>query len=588
MVVWLTKGLGLFTAAFLLVISPRPAGAEQDLSLERIFHRALASYMEGNLGEAADEFLSLQNAGKELGYKNLPEYSVNLLALAEEAESENRDNVNSDEKVRFLVHQALLLSPDDGRIQLCALKYFQALGVLDWLRNLLQGTQGLFHFPSLMWGLAANTILLVLVSVTLAMFLACVIHLCKNCASIQTKISNTLPFRWRQSCGPPLCLAIFLLPLGGGILVSIAVWSAILSKLVDRCRNFMLFAAILTIGWAVGLPSSVLLRANLEHPAVRFVERLRNESYSPSDLPIIRRALQEAPNSPLLLLALGKTLSLEAYNEEAKSVLKSLFPLPDVDPEVAASALVNLGVLEYRAGRLDEALSYLTQAGHLGDQTPERYFNLSLVSMAQLNTEQYRDYYAQATRSDSKRVMALSENEEVQKNGVLPRLSYPYVSQLLTARRDSWGGLSRKIDVHFHQLVRCLIRFGGIQFTLVLGVGLLVFGLRFVFTDVKARWGTKSSDSSEPLAAQLVWATIPGGLALAGARPISGVALFSMFTLTLMLGMGTPVQPVSLLPMELANTGFYITLAIAMVLLPTVAALYKAKRSLQKTRSGRK
>ena len=511
---------------------------------DRHFIQAFAAMSANDYEKGVEQIGVLAEKAFEKSYLNLPDYSFRLI-------EESRALIEAGEidKGKFVLRKAEDLSPHDARVHLSMVELYKTIGLSEAFRHLFKGASLLLLLPQSSIPLLLNIFLVFLVSATSSLLIVCLVQLILNAKLIARQCSQMLPTLYRGIGGPVFYLLIFTLPIYGGILMVVAVWSIVLSSYLRSSKWLGLCAgAVISLWWLV-TPIALNVAKQTANPIQSSLNNIKAQSYGREDAERIDTWLQLYPRDAMLLFSKGLQYLYEGNLDESEKVFLKLRALPGTGVKrlVEVPSLINLGVISYKRKDYQKAKEYLQEAEVKDTPTASLLLNLSNVHLALIDTVGHQKYYKQAISKDPDII-------EKYKQGAF---SYPDFDQLMVAQAPSWKVYYKRylspyliVDSSFlddrHKRIKKVYKYlvkDGTRRTLVtLTLLTLVFGLYGAFWP-KKRYYVKYEQQRKP---SLGWALLPGGLFMAGEMAEIGWLLLStIFTLALFaLGVGEQMYQV--------------------------------------------
>ncbi len=545
-------------------------GAES--KMKKAFASALNRIQTDEMGLAAKHLSSLQQTASEEGYLNLSDYSMDLLSVAQQAESEGK---TAD--VRFLASHAVELSPRDPRVLFLAASLYSSIGWSSASSYAIEGLKKLPEYPLVAATLMLNTVLLLLAAATLALFVVCVVQLVRNTERIFAFCSGIGPRAYRGYAAVGLLAGVMILPFLGGLLFALGCWAIVISRIRESARFLPALVGAVILAWGFALPVVSTLSYNLGLESNRVMQDLSNLSYSPEGAELLSEASKKHPNNPLLRLSLAQLNHLKGNFGVAESEYRKVVASPDAEKGLAATAKLNLAVLEYNRGEFAKARQLLDEQLAKGTNSFELFYNLSITNLALLDTQKHREFYLQAKDVDEARLSAIdaknAENPAPLMSGA-PTTSYlPALSSSILANDTAAFEKSRARQT---VLASSLLRSGNVSMLIAWGGIVVLLGVLSALSRpsphrLKALGSAVFSETDQESS---LWLLLPGGRFLAGDRPLLGAGVLTFCVLFVLAALDSPVAllPASPLTMNLDSL-FFIAAASVFLIFAGLSAL---------------
>ena len=546
---------GIFAVAiFLACVAVSPVMAEeQSVSLTALDQRFQAILQATNAEDyqtAFNQTEELQQLAERNGVTNLLAYSLRLVDEAKFLASNPR-SASLHQKIEFLLARAFELSPEEPVPYLESVTLWNQIGVEEAVGLLGQGLSRLVYSARTMV-LSGITIWFLLLSATsLALLFCCVVRLIVNLKRLIYALSQALPARSRAVGSMAAVLIVLFVPLAGGPLLALAVWSLVLSRYLREGKWFAVMAGAMILSWAMTLITFERVSMHAASPRLQAMDRVLRGSYSPRDREILEQAVEEWSFDPLVMLARGELAILEGDVANADTYLSRVLTIGQqvaLPATVQRRAMFSLGALRYQQGVFDAAERFFSEVEQSDRSFPVMY-NLALTKLARVDTVGHQEYYAKAKSLDWARLQQL-ENASLTANAPIFIWQLPTPSTLLlrelfqpvpeSLKRDAAKAENMRRVVESH-LLFWRWDIGPISGAIAI-LGCLTFG-----------WGYLLMIGREPRRVFLektntgrsaIWALVPMGPFLLRAKPGTGLALLTLFLACFMTGVSEP----SLLP----------------------------------------
>lgn len=551
-------------------------GAESQIKQE--FATALRQIQNAELGLAAKSLASVERLASAEGYLNTSEYSMDLLSLARQAEEEGKTV-----DVRFLISNAIELSPRDPRVLFLAASFYSSIGISSAMSYATEALLKLPSYPLVAATIMLNAILLLLAAATLALFVVCVVQLVRNTERIFAFCSGIGPRALRGYCAVALLAGVMLLPFLGGLLFALGCWAIVVSRIRESARFLPALVASLILAWGFSLPVVSTLSYNLGLESNRVMQDLSNLSFSPEGGELLTEASKKHAENPLLRLSLAQLNHLKGAFGVAESEYRHVVASPESERGLVATAKLNLAVLEYNRGEFEKARRLLSEQLSDGVSSFELYYNLSITNLALLNTSKHSEYYLMAKNIDEKRLSAIDAKEL---NNPVPLMSgaptTSYLPALTTSILASDAEAFERSKAKQAMLASSLLRDGNVTRLLIWGGIVMLLGVLSALRRpsphrLKSLGGAVFSEDDQESA---LWLLLPGGRFLAGDRPLLGAAALTLCVVFVLAAVDAPVAllPAGPVPMNLDSL-FFLAAASVFVIFASISMLLSMRNT---------
>lgn len=549
--------------------------------LEYLFSRVQQRLNSHQQERAGEELHLLHKTALQFGYTNLPQYSFELLHRAERTADQGKDS-----EVRFLIEGAVLLSPDNVRV-LLATSWFSRIIGWSGMRYLVRGVLRLHRYPLVVENVFLNVLLMSLLAITLSLFIVCIIQFVRNMPFLLREISQVLPPKIAGFLGPIFVVAMFIVPLRGGILLALGCWGLFLEFFVKHCKRLGLFTAMLLGCWWAGIillervGAQVTLEQNLA------IENIHNGSFTLQDKAHLEQALRQQPDDWLLLFSYGQKLEHEGLVPEAIGVFERLLQV-NRQGSLEVPILIHLGALHFLQGEYLMAKELFLEAEKRGGDSFELFYDLSQVSFIMSDLEKWRSYYNLAKRRDEQRLRMLEENTDQQEGPLFVGIhSTVLFYQLLKRVHEGEVFFRPQISSEGQQLARSLVSFGSLRAISMLSLSVLVVWMIISMSPWTTRDYSFLEDHNKKPSA--IWFFLPAGIYLSGSKPIAGVLLLALVFGFFMAGVERPAELFPLIPfphIEGALIGYQLFLWCSLFLMLTIAvvSILSGRKRMEKSK----
>ncbi len=525
--------------------------------MNRKFYHALNDVLANNFTGAAQKLRSVRGISYKQGYTGLPDYSIELIGRAKASMAEGRDQA-----AKFLIAQAVELSPDHPRVNLLAASFYKLVGVGNALSYLGTTFASMHRYPFFFGTLILNFLLVGLVAMTASFLVVCVIQLLRNGELLLAECAKPFTIGIAQGLSS--------LPLFSGILGALAVWSLVLSYFKKGCRWLALMSGLAILAWGWGIPRMSMMGFNAETELFRVLEDINTGGYTPLGDELLFEELRHRPSDSYLLFAAAQSLHRKGLEFAASGLYQEVQVLTDERSSLYSTAALNLGALFYRDRRLAEAKKVLEQLEKRRIESFELYYNLALVHLALLDTANHREYYNKARAYDRGKLDALVVSTQESARVLHGRLPSSELSPLLMRRPPWLTNESYQSLVEAQQRLAASLMIGGNP-SMLLFFGFLVAGLGGA---VQMHWSRKKKKKRatisfsrilEPSRSSILWCALPAGMSLAGNSPIRGSWVFGLVLALLMFAFEAPMRLFQALPIEVSFSNMLFGMAIILV-----------------------
>ncbi|MCB0323407.1 MAG: hypothetical protein KDD69_07525 [Bdellovibrionales bacterium] len=546
-----------------------PKQAAGDAVLREQFYKAINELYSAGYGRAGESLEQLSLLAAEQGYRNLPDYSIELLRQAK--------RTTKPEEVSFLVFHAARLSPTDARVRFVAASFYRELGMGTALKHAWAGITAIAYYPLLIATGIANLLLVCLVAGTIALFITCTIQLVRNGEALFERVRQGAPRAIQGYVAAVGLIGILVLPLLGGILLAVGVWALALGRTKIGCKWLPAVAGTLILGWALAIPVLSTVGFNVEQRANRVLEQVRTFSFTPEGEEFITEQLQRNPDDPLLLTILGQVLQMKGLREDAARAYERVLTSAPRGSELRTTSRLNLAAIAYENEAFQQAKDALLALEGEGEASFALYYNLALAHLAMLDTEQHRASYLNAQAVDEARLARLDAEAEHGRRPVISTVPASFFLPLVNrpiVRSDDVA--ARRAVERENTLGAALLYRGTMPVMLGWGAVVLVLGL---FAARQNPHQFELGPVPQAVQESAVWLFLPAGLLMAGERPLRGVAVLTVFITLLIFGLEAPVTPYRGLPLEVSFSGFLFGGAALLFLVTMVLSVIGKSRA---------
>lgn len=464
------------------------------------------------------ELLAMAQAA---GYQSMPTYSEELLQAAHHERAAGRT-----EEARYLVREALMLSPESPAILFAALPLARATGAGSEAEIL---ARFLFAIPfspkSILRGVVALAYPCCM-ALTVGLFCVGVALLLARLPLLRRRLQAELPNSLRGYLEAPLLTLAAVVPLFYGPLITLAVWALLVVVLSQRREWFTLWVGAVLCLWGAAIPlrenSAVLLQdrrflAMLEVLSGEFRETHRSWAEQVSRL---------GPEGGVEWYALGQYF--ERVGEFARA--EAAFTRAEGELPGVPWPLAQRGVLAAARGDTESALRLLEEARSRGGNSAAVLFHLSQVLFSRSDTQRSREVDSEARRKDPILVDELHRREDaLPRGGVLfASMPLPYGLVLKSLLSPAKGVPPVDDEIALRLTVWCTP-------VHLMGIGALFVLLFFVCGDRPS--ALRAAAAQRP---SVLLRLIPGGSLVAAGRVSTAFG-----ALALLLSLAAPLFPIS-------------------------------------------
>lgn len=513
--------------------SPVDTEAIEDKRNEN-FEQALQLIRSGKEGEASKLLETIRKEAFSLEYVNLPEYSEQLINLAVAKQS-----AGDYATAGFLARWAEKLSSEHSGIHFALSGLKETLGFNQATKHYIAGIKYLPGSPLALTKVIANTVIVLLVAMTVSLIVVCIVQLFKNSEIIVQRFRNNISPNWRGYVTFPALLILLLYPISIGPLGLVLVWSFVLSANVKSCRYLALVASLIVLAWPVLLAPALRLSLESFDVVNRAVESVNSRGYGNLD----KMALEVAKDSDLdslsLQFAWAQTLRRAGSFNEAAEVFQNIIEVTPKDSEIHKKAVINLAGIFY--SQRDYNTADATLSSLEGKENSFEYFyNYAHIKLELLDSASYRAYLKKALDIDEGRMDWLSQYQVGsgrQIFAVLPgsEIYFRYLSHSKAYENE--------VQKRASKVFSSLIIQGSRGFLLVLGIVSLLVSIQLIGMSPKTELAGASQFGNQ---LSRLWYSLPAGGFVAGSRPAIGFVLLSVLLALLFLAVNEPVQLMSL------------------------------------------
>lgn len=551
-----------------LIAEPAPAVAVEPIDkLDTLFATVLASAARHEFAAAADQIAEVKQYAGELGAQHLERFSLILIELG----LDRMQNGKVDEGRFFLTH-ARELSPNSSRtlFSLAATN-----GIFTWKESfglLFRGVLALRQNAFLSIYILAQSAIVCLVGLTVALLMGAIIRLALEGAHIERKIRSYLPYRFRLG-STFVGVALLGLPVLAGVMTALFVWAVCLRRLCADSKHLPWVVGIASAAWLLCLPTSLDILVRLQDPRRAAIEELATGGLPKvRDLQLLQSGIARDAASKFLK-ALAAT-HLGKFQEAREGFLSVLAETPR-ESELGLAALNNIGATYLAQRHYADAIAQLQTAEKLGAGSPETVGNLALAALGNLDTTQHSKYFARL--SDLSPSHAAQQEHWRTPSSVwwtsLPS-SHAYRWLLKTSPTDVSTAAQASAESIFRNLFPFTMRLLNQGLVIVMIFVSLALGAAGILRDAASdanspeimanRAGWDASASSD---LSWIWHIVPCGGMFMHHKTIGGVVLLSAFLSMGFLITGIPLGPLRLnIPVE-SNNVFVATALVGFLLL---------------------
>lgn len=336
----------------------------------------------------------------EAGYESLEEYSGYLLQQSEEQSQKGQADQASS-----LRAAALRLSPNSAYVLLKALPQ---VSIVNLPGALLKICGGLFGDPFLVFYFLDNFSYPVLWALTIAVYLSFIAFFASRSHEWIAIVARGLPSFARGIFGPPLALALIVVPMSLPPLWCLFIWS-LYCFVIPLNRSWPAFLAGATIAlWAAIVPLKETANYWLKDEGFIAVLRVLALGHGDTDEPAIGTFLQQRPNYAPAWYALGEVARRNArFDVASRAFDRARGLLPGDSAAIASKAMV-----QYLAGDSEGAKTLVEEAEAKGLSSATFFHNASLVYFDLGDTVNSKKYVERGRKEDRATMEKYSKRED--------------------------------------------------------------------------------------------------------------------------------------------------------------------------------
>lgn len=513
------------------------------LVLDRSFVEVMKAIETGELAQASESLDSMLQQALDQGYVNLSDFSARLLELAASKVVKG----DKSEFIGFIVRQAVAISPFDAQVYLTAAGFYDFIGVELAGSYLLRGLVLLVGSPRLIVGVVLSSIFILLIGLTGSHLFVCIMQVVTHVETLIQRFGEIVSVRYRGLFTPLLFFTLISLPLLGGILACLAVWSLVLNRYVRQCRFMGVVGGLLILIWGMIIPVVQTIGYHLLSEPLRLIELVHHQSYSNLALSTLSDELQQRPNQPMLMFTLGsELLHHDGKLAEGVRLLERGLVLAQATGQEALAAAFqnNLAVASYLQGDYERASSFLSEVEKRDYTSVATLYNMAQVQIALLDIEKQRAYYQRAHDRDAD---LITWREQIEKIGTSPYRKmmfvgapassfYPWFVKPVVepSARNQW-------KLQEDRLYRSLMGAGSSLTFIALGVVVCLFAL-----SMQGRKTFRGGKDPQRQELSKVWVFIPGASFIIRGYPVWGVCILGILATSIIAVTGRPVSYVNL------------------------------------------
>ncbi len=523
--------------------------------LQARFYQVLQLIFQERYAEAGDEIRALADKGRDSGYRSFPEFSMIFFREADSIRNKN------PELAAFYVRHAIQLSPNDLSVALSSFDYVDLVDRANLWKHARETFWATLWRPAVLVPILLNAFMLLLSAMTIAALIGAFVQLLRHGDLVFRYVTRFIPKNWRGLFGPLAVLCVIALPLTLGPAVAVAAWAVILSRSVRHCRWFTVLVACVLIGWAGMMHFAIPMKSIVDSEITKVVDQLNSSALAINAEKILQTGIEKDGKNALLTFSLARLYAFEGRYEDASQLFRLSDGLGE-GGEISRASRLNLAVLAMRAQNWDEARTLLEQDEAKGSARFEVIYNLALVHLAQLGIEKYRAYYTQAQDLDPLEWQRLDSEQGEQH---LPAWSnvrtMGFWGAFLALPYETSEAAFPKVVEGRNRLATSLV--GNSSYA---SIGLLGAALLLVSSLRRSRTGKQWIDqqremvefSNVPKDSSLLWSLLPGGVFLAGRRPVAGVFFAAICFSVVFVMTGWPLHfiPLSVHPLSVEKYAF--------------------------------
>jgi tetratricopeptide (TPR) repeat protein len=531
---------------------------------EDTYNQAKTYIDQDEYAQASAKLEIIREQAKKVGYINMPDFSISLLELANIKHKQNKP-----QEAAFLVRWAASLSPNDGRVNIVAATYYNQVGWKQAGEYLLSGIKYFTNHPSSVVAMALNIALLLLVSFTFSLFISCIIIFIANLNEIYNALSKSFSLTSRGFLTPIILLAILILPMLGGIIISLACWSLALSLFYPRCRLFGVFAGVLIISWGQISNTYQTVAHNTNAIKTKVYEQVANKSYSTESEQFLLNQTEINPSDGIAHFSLGRHMLQSEQLDKALTAFNNSYQIAkqEQNKSLLSASLVNISYIHYLRENYELAKIKLLEAEKITPSSFEVLYNLSQVHLVLLEPVTHKAYYARVKKEHASK---LQELEQLQRE---TGAAYWKVAIAKMPWYSLYPSFVSSIDYSSHStfrgeaLMSSLMLYGTSKLIFFTGLGVLLFGFYCMFYSNTVDSSTSTFSGTNQDKRSRIWKILPAGGQIVGHNPLSGTIMLGIFISIVICAFEFPVSLLNVFPVAISIRDVLLALACIILIL---------------------
>ena len=525
------------SASLATVEGPAAGDAGQDVQslidgLKTQWAAVCEAIQRGELRLANELISSLEAKKAELGYSSLEDYSLFLLASAEQ-----KFSAGDREAASFLIRKAWQLSPTSGSVLIRSVRLAHLTGAGAPEDVFLRAVKALISDKEFLTKVLKGLIYPFLWALSLALYVTIVFSFCREADVILQKIARLMPVRIRGIITPFVFLMILVTPCFFSLLWCLWFWSLLIYVFIPW-RRWVAFMVAVVLGlWAALIPIRENLDLRLAEQGIRTLLRASSGNYSFMDRSALQKLAADRPLDAAVHFVYGQVLRREGKYEEAR---RAFLRAAALWREGKPFPKVELGILAFLSGDASQADQYFSEAEAAGVRSAAFFFNYSKVKFDLMDTAASRALLAQANKNDPELVAGLQTRE-----GTLGFRSGQSIAEISLPLKDLLPSLVASIPdaQRLHDAVAMVVM-PGVRPLAISGLAMILL-LGFFLVGAKERSSWRSMlyrHYSMPGVVRCMFWLVPGGAWVRMGRPAVGALLLTMILLAGMPILGWPAE----------------------------------------------
>lgn len=468
----------------------------------------------------------LTATNSELNIRGLPEISMKLIARAENLFE--LGNIGGAKKILTLPQG---LSPNSSSVFFGLSRFVKLYGIRKCADLFLKGLIALTDETVARMNLICFFLLIVTTTIVVAILIVCLIQIISNLDDLQKTFSLLFPVPLRRFVAPLALSFVLIFALAQGLLVAIIVWSLLLGLLSRRYILFHVLVGLIMIGSFIVF----CFVSNFSHVLwgdVIALENINKGYLTPRAIHDVAVGTSEGLLQDMRRATLGYLLLDFNKLSEAEEVLfdnceKGSKSIEDI----RFTNLVNKGALLLAKRDIFAARTVLRGVERDGDRSFELFLNLSQVSLAAVEMEEYRRYATLARNIDPDRFESFEMHSDSGRGWLPKQLPYGVISDYIWSMVDQeLQGFLQRGEGEF--IFKDLSPFTSLRSVITFFiVELIVFFVLIMMVSSKRILQSQKRQPSH------LWLFLPTGYQLISPRPVQAtIGLGSMIGLLWIFG----------------------------------------------------